>query len=249
MEYFLNPKSHTLFHFTKNKDVLKKIIKDGFWPRYCQEDVNWLGYDNYDFIAYPMICFCDIPLSRIDEHVKFYGEFGVGLTREWALQNNATPVHYVSDNNYLPETYTELGNYSKNLEEDDKQSFRRALRYLLAHTKPTVGRMVINGKLVDKEFYQESEWRCVPKHDDVQDHLTKSEFENSEELNRHNTASLEHCQLKFTPKDVKYIFVKSDSDIPDIINFIQSDLGDFPHSDIKILMSRVISLESISRDL
>jgi len=55
--------------------------------------------------------------------------------------------------------------------------------------------------------------------------------------------------LKFSPRDIKYIFVKYDSDIPNIINFIQSDLDHYPSSDVKILLSRVTSLESISHDL
>jgi len=55
--------------------------------------------------------------------------------------------------------------------------------------------------------------------------------------------------LKFSPKDIKYIFVKRDSDIPEIINFIQAELDQHPSSDIKVLMSRVTSLESISSDL
>lgn len=48
----MSPKSHTLFHFTKTNDVLKMVIKNGFWPRYCLEDVGWLGYPEFDFIAY-----------------------------------------------------------------------------------------------------------------------------------------------------------------------------------------------------
>ncbi|HHF3072355.1 TPA: abortive infection system antitoxin AbiGi family protein [Vibrio diabolicus] len=245
----MNPKSHTLFHFTKNKEVLKVILKGGFWPRYCPEDVSWLSYPGFDFVAYPMVCFCDIPLSRIQDHVKFYGDFGIGLTREWALQNNATPVHYISESNTLIEIYRKLSNFSSHLEDCNKKDFKKSFRYLLAHSKPTVGQMVVNGDLVEKEFYQESEWRCVPQSDEIEDHLSKSKFEDAERLELFNEATLQHCKLEFTPKDIKYIFVKNDSDIPDLISFMQSDLGHFPYADIQILMSKVISLESISLDL
>ena len=51
------------------------------------------------------------------------------------------------------------------------------------------------------------------------------------------------------PNDIKYIFVKSDSDIPNIVNFIQSELDNYPGVDQKILMSRVVSLESLHQDL
>lgn len=58
------PRSSTLFHFTKTADVLKSIIKSGFFPRYCVEDVTWLTSAT-DAVALPVTCLCDIPLGRI----------------------------------------------------------------------------------------------------------------------------------------------------------------------------------------
>ena len=72
----MKPKSHTLFHFTKSRDTLKLVLKNGFWPRYCLEDIQWIGEDRFPYISIPIVCFCDIPLSRIQEHVGCYGEFG-----------------------------------------------------------------------------------------------------------------------------------------------------------------------------
>ena len=196
-----------------------------------------------------MVCFCDIPLSRIDEHVGFYGDFGIGLTREWAESNNGTPIQYVSGNNYIPEAIKDLGKFAETFEGDELNKYHQTIRYLLAHTKPTQGNMVINGQLVKKEFYQESEWRYVPKHDQVEAYIRKSDFENEDALSKYNTLSKEHCTLKFSPKDIKYIFVKSDSDIPNIINFIQGEMDNHPAADLKVLMSRITSLESISQDV
>ena len=93
----MSPKSHTLFHFTDKIETLKLILMNGFWPRFCLEDVSWLKYPDFDFIAYPMVCFCDIPLSRVNEHVSFYGEYGLGLTKDWAVRNGITPVQYISN--------------------------------------------------------------------------------------------------------------------------------------------------------
>jgi hypothetical protein len=224
-------------------------MKSGFWPRYCPEDVKWQGYEGYDFVAYPMVCFCDIPLSRIDEHVGFYGEYGLGLTKEWAERNNATPLQYVSNNNFLKGTFKKLINSASKLEEEDKQNFLHDFRYLLAYTKPTQGNMVVGGQIIEKEFYQESEWRCVPKHLDIVDHLTREKYDDKDILSTANALTLEHCKLEISPSDIKYVFVKNDSDIPNIINFIQTELDHFTSVDIKILMSRVVSLESIQRDM
>jgi hypothetical protein len=228
---------------------LKLILKNGFWPRYCLEDVNWLGLKQNDFVAYPMVCFCDIPLSRVDEHVKFYGEFGLGLTREWTLSNGLNPVHYVSQDNRIPSVYKELTRIAGEQEEDSKKKARELIRYLLAYAKPVESNMVVGSELVEKEFHQESEWRYISSHDDILDHLTRRNFEKAGILEEHNNNTKEKSMLKFSPNDIKYIFVKKDTNIPDIINFIQAELDDFPSSQVKMLLSRVTSLESISRDM
>jgi len=246
----MRPKSHTLFHFTKSSETLKQILKNGFWPRYCLEDTQWLGYQKYEYIAYPMVCFCDIPLSRISEHINFYGEFGIGLTRQWAHLNGLNPILYVAGDNHIGATFRGLNDHANKLTEQEQQDQAKVtMRYLIAHTKPTSGRMVIEGRPVEKEFYQESEWRYVPKHVDIKEYLKKPEFENSTELESANLLTNKHCIIKFSPSDIRYIFVKSDSDIPGLINFLQTELDHLPSADLKILMSRVISLESLSVDL
>lgn len=236
------------------------MLKNGFWPRYCLEDISWLGTPKTEFVAFPMVCLCDIPLSRVDEHVGFYGEFGIGLTKEWAESNGLTPIHYIAQNSGIPSTYKKLVNlFGKNRGEEneveegkdtaDENEGWVLLRYLLAHIKPLDGRMVVAGKTINKEFHQESEWRYVPKHESIHEFILKDNFHIDEFLAGRNNETKQHCMLEFAPKDVKYIFVKRDADIPGIINFIQADLDDYPASDIKILLSRVTSLESISRDL
>ena len=112
--------------------------------------------------------------------------------------------------------------------------------------------MVVRGENLRKEFYQESEWRFVPDASaianvvDPLDHPTPTELQKA--IQSANEATMEHCMLRFVPSDVRYIFLKSDSDIPPMMNFIQSELDSFPGADLKILMSRVTSLESLSKD-
>lgn len=245
----MKPKSHTLFHFTQSVNTLKLIMKNGFWPKYCLEDVRWLGYEVFDFIAYPMVCFCDIPLSRADEHVNFYGDFGIGMTRQWAERNKLTPILYISENNNFPKTFRDLVDYSVSMKEEKRDEAKKTVRYILAHSKPTEGNIVVGNDVVKKEFYQESEWRCVPKSDKIVDYLSRKDFDDEEVLLKCNELTREHCILPITPNDIKYIFVKSDSEIPDIINYIQTELDHFPNADIKVLMSRVTSLESIRCDI
>lgn len=246
----MKPKSHTLFHFTKNIEFVKNILLDGFWPRYCLEDLSWYIFE-YDYVAFPMVCFCDIPLSRISEHVDFYGEFGVGVTKEWALANNLNPLSYLAKNS----TYcSSVNNLFKNANYENGQNgyyegSGNDLNQILSFLKPLEGKMLLSGSPVDKEFYQESEWRFVPKKTDVQPWLNKQNYDNTEVLEQYNQKTKELTSLKISPTDIKYIFVKNDSDIPEIINFIQTQLDNYSGVELKILMSRVVSLESISSDL
>jgi hypothetical protein len=129
----MNPKSNTLFHFAKSRETLKLILKSGFWPRYCLEDVGWLGYYSYEYVAYPMVCFCDIALSRISENVGFYGEFGIGLTRQWAEANGLNPILYVAGENNVTSSFRELNEHSnKHSVFEQRESAKVSMRYLLS---------------------------------------------------------------------------------------------------------------------
>ncbi|MFI7799323.1 hypothetical protein PSFL_03930 [Pseudomonas sp. DD1] len=245
----MQPRSSTLFHFTKNNEILKSLLKNGFWPRYCLEDIAWQN-EEFDFVAFPMVCFCDIPISRINEHVAFYGSFGVGLTREWGLKNGLNPVCYMAKSETFETSLNHVLDLAHEHEDDDTrlESLNHA-RYVLSYFKPIHGRMIIGGESINKEFYQESEWRYVPRHENLDHYLLESDFNNKKKLDKANKTSLDYCLLKFLPSDIRYIFVPTDADIPNIINFIQTELDNYPSSELKVLLSRVTSLESIAVDL
>jgi len=176
------PKSHTLFHFTQNKETMKLILKNGFWPRYCLEDIRWINMQA-DYMAFPMVCFCDIPLSRISEHVNFYGNYGLGMTKEWANANGLNPIMYLaSDNNLMKQIRSLNEHANKHSESSDVELAKKSMRYLYMHIKPSDGNMLVDGHSVSKEFYQESEWRYVPQHEEVAAYLKKPEFDDEDVL-------------------------------------------------------------------
>ncbi|MGI3073642.1 abortive infection system antitoxin AbiGi family protein [Vibrio alginolyticus] len=238
----MKPKSDNLFHFTSSLDVLKLILKNGVHPRYCLEDFGWFGSEKFKHVAYPMSCFCDIPLSRISDHTDFYGMYGIGFTKEWGLKNGLNPVIYLTEGGSV----CEMVKFYFNLptpEKLDESEVHGHLYTLLSHIKPINGTMYIGGKSVGKDFYQENEWRYVPKVDNV------IYAENFEEERDESNKELEKYRLQFTPQDIKYVFVKSDSDIPGLVDYINVTLGSFPHNDLKILQSRIISLETLRLDI
>jgi hypothetical protein len=249
----MKPKSHTLFHFTKNIDVLKNILYNGFWPRYCLEDASWYSGPQSEYqLAFPMVCFCDIPLSRLDEHVGFYGDYGVGVTKSWALANDLCPVMYLAKTSQVSNAIRRIT--TGNFRTENYDGSAGDINSLISNIKPIEGRMLVNGNLLVKEFYQESEWRYVIKNliDDRSESrvwLTENEFLNEEFRESENLKTKQNHSLKISPSDIKYIFVKSESDIPNIVNFIQNDLDHLPASDLKILLSKIISIETIREDI
>lgn len=248
----MQPKAHTLFHFTKNLDFLKDILKNGFWPRFCLEDVTWYATSGPNhYLAYPIVCFCDIPLSRVDEHVSFYGSYGIGVTKEWAEYNGLSPVLYLKDNS--PQHQAIKNILTKNIESALYENSNADMNSVLAHIKPTEGTMRVGADTVEKDFYQENEWRYSGTGRNlikgVRPWLSENEFLDKNIINLENNKSKDQGSLKISPSDIKYLFVKSDSDIPFLVNFIQTEMDEYSSHHVKVLLSRIISLETISRDL
>jgi len=89
-----NLSSETLFHLTGSFDILKLILKNGFQARYIYEKLpgRKLAYFT------KTICFCDIPLSLIKEHVNWYGTYGIGINKSISRGKGLSPVLYVHSN-------------------------------------------------------------------------------------------------------------------------------------------------------
>ena len=95
--------SSTLFHFTNTAEKLLGILENEFYPRYCLEEwtVVKLGTTEPHEIAIPMVCFCDLPLSKISEHLQFYGSYGIGLSKQWGVIKGINPVLYLNKGTFI----------------------------------------------------------------------------------------------------------------------------------------------------
>ena len=89
-------RTNSLFHYTKRLDDIISILTSGkLIPNYCSEDLSTKANPNY-IIGIPQICFCDIPLSQVKEHIDVYGAYGIGVTKNFARDNKITPVAFKS---------------------------------------------------------------------------------------------------------------------------------------------------------
>lgn len=85
-----NPNASSLFHFTNSFDILQAIIRDGIRFSYCYEEHDFTDVprdERPDFkgVAFPMICFCNTPLSRAENHARVYGKYHIAFDKEFVL--------------------------------------------------------------------------------------------------------------------------------------------------------------------
>lgn len=213
----------TLFTFTTELDHIVAYIKNKMVPpRYCEEDIRYLKIPHLKKIAYPMKCFCDINLHRIEEHLQWYGYYGLAFTKYWGMQRQIQPIQYINPNSELRKDFTTA--FSAALKSDVRKESKIQLKmksfllHEMMHYKPYEGKMKNRntGKIEKKCFTDECEWRFIPD-------VTRAGFEqvyfdenilNAGGLNDLSNAmsGLQEISLNFDYADLKYIIVKTLSD-------------------------------------
>lgn len=231
--------ANTLFHFTPSIDNLVSILKYEFKPQYRTENSlqDLLLKDEEGFETthvVPMVCFCDLPLSNINEHMKSYGRYALGMSKSWGIKGGLNPLIYLCQRSDLTKTLEKLRNNQNG----------REFSLLEAYIKPYSSRSKKNIR-----FYDENEWRYVPiakKGDDI---LIKPEvYTNEEKLVEANRKIGERYGLSFEPQDIKYIIIKEDSERGQIIDAIADVKSKYAPDTIKILSSRILSSRQILED-
>lgn len=159
----------TLFTFTTDFKWLVSILENKMIsPRYCVEDIGYLKIKKMKKIAYPMRCFCDINLQKLDYHMGWYGNYGIAFEKEWGMKKDIQPVHYLNENSTLCNDITEV--FRRTLRENSEKETKTQtmLKDYLLHElmfyKPYQGTFVNRNtnKKSKKCFCDECEWRYVP---------------------------------------------------------------------------------------
>jgi len=250
--------ANTVFHFT-NIDALAGILQNGFYPSYSIEE--YLTEDGPPFrLAFPMVCFCDIPLSQIADHIDQYGKYGIGVSKKWAIRKKLNPVLYLEKSSLLwrrfesvlDQNYKDVVELGKlEVKVDSMIRDRDSLMYMFMHTKPYEGFYNRNGEQRYKRFYDEREWRYVPDLKRIdRDELFLSQNMLSEDVIKKKNAILREHSLTFDPADIQYLILERESERMEMFSML-SELGSekYGEGEIKILSSRIISAEQIKNDI
>ena len=154
--------SESLFHFTSSRENIESILKDGFfWPIYCAE-VDKEYKDHLHACAFPMVCFCDIPLSQIEEHTNDYGNYAIAMSKEWAKKRGVSPVTYYAGSESLA---IKLLRRNENIvSKKDKAFWLSLLKKYRGKTwslKENGFKTIINYIFYTDEYFNESEFKEI----------------------------------------------------------------------------------------
>ncbi len=250
--------SNTLFHFTSKREYLINILKNNFRPRYCLENFACLTPNNPTAdqftYAFPMTCFCDLTLSNTGKHLHTYGNYGIGLTKDWGKRNGLNPILYVHANSVL---WKDIHESSLVIQEQIRQNILfdddliKGITRLKFFIKPYEDDYLRNGEIIPNvRFYDEREWRFVPTSPDNEFYfMEKQDFINSAKREEWNNKLPESATLEFTPDDIRYIVVEREDEISKMVDEIMHIKGDkYTCNQLKILTTRIISAEQIRED-
>ncbi|WP_225419655.1 abortive phage resistance protein AbiGI [Lapidilactobacillus wuchangensis] len=262
--------ANALFNFMGKYDFLEMaLLHMCFFPRYYPENIKYLNLkvdgQEIDEWYIPMTCFCDIPLHQIAHHAvgngkNGYGKFGIALQKDFGIKNNIMPVHYLNtDDNETADLRLAIDTAVNMLgTENGNEKMLNLANYLFDYicmVKPLKGIMQKDGKNINKNFYEEHEWRYVPslmggdlptilyKHDEIT-------METSNHLYTNSLAFSKNGPLNFDVDDIRYLFVDTLENRDRIIRFIREKQRGKRLSKMKkdVLISKILVYDELRED-
>ena len=177
-----------------------------------------------------MKCFCDINLHRLEEHLQWYGYYGLAFSKAWGMRNHVQPIQYINPESDLRKDFSIAFSAALKLDIQSESRAQSKMKNFLLHEmmffKPYEGTMKNrnNGKLQKKCFTDECEWRFIPD-------VTKVGYEqayfdeailNAGVLNEISNSlfGIKEISLNFDYADLKYIIVKTVADFEILVKEI-----------------------------
>lgn len=209
--------SNLLFHFTQKVDTLISILENGFYPMTAIEDISFMmpNYSNMR-VGIPMVCFTDIPLDIIEDHQKKYGEYGLGMKKEWGIKKGINPVGYIIKGSNAQKAFNKM---QKNLQEIaqkiDSDAHSVTMVKALDCVMNYAGFLRIYSDESDSiPYYNEREWRYLPPFMDEGvppngycNRLMYNMIDNEQEKAKLNKHMIKKYTLKFAIDDIEKIIL------------------------------------------
>lgn len=239
--------ANTVFHFTTKKDDLIGILQSNFQVYYCFETI-FIGNRPME-IYVPMVSFCDIPLSEIKPHIKSYGPYGIGLSKEWAIRSRLNPVLYVEKGSFLSQSLVKFTTDLVTNTATGPQSIGKAFFDIMRYMKNYQGPLNRKGNLIhpDYRFSDEREWRYVPEYTKQFPMLLMKGAHDTLIPGKDQLVSAE--KLVFVPNDIKYVIIEKETERTDFISILRAAKTKYSLEDVDRLTSRILTKEQIEEDI
>ncbi|MDW9380250.1 abortive infection system antitoxin AbiGi family protein [Chryseobacterium sp. JV558] len=196
--------SNSIIHYTNKLENIKGILENlGFRLKYCSEGL--IINNTPTPLAVPMVCFCDIPLSEVKNHMDSYGSYGIGFYKSWAKDKGLNPVLYIEGKS---ETSKNLEAVIKKLAKDQRENkmdqelattIIRFIQFCKNYEGP------LKTEKIDKTdyiFYNEREWRYVPSEESLKG---ANSILNIKDYNKDKSSwneKLKNIYLKYAIEDI-----------------------------------------------
>lgn len=204
------------------KDAFLSILKSKQF-RYSYSLEKAFPSKDMKGIAFPMISMFDLPFSEIATTKWTYGDYAIGLSREWGVKNGFSPVWYC---NVGSRVWLQLSKMVyESATRDDKGYFGIGM-YLMSNVKFVQAPLLSpKRKFTNYRFYDEREYRLVPfiTETDKEGILSYILEEQYEEFKKVHGLSMLDFGVSFEYSDIKYLIVNSDSNIEEVKKIISKD--------------------------
>ncbi len=251
--------SSTLFHFTRSVENLVGILRNEFRVSLSVENFEHIvqhlppNSDVMPECGIPIVCFCDIPLSQVERHMKTYGDYGLGLTKAWGMKKGVSPLLYTHPNSPAPfssaDHITLITSLGLDQAPDDQKALALKAGLFVYLQKPYEGFLERSPGHKEKvRFYDEREWRYIPSEIESIPAISPEELADPIKSKPVRDQVNRIPPLSFEPDDINYIVVAKDAEVLPMIRAVRSIKGKYDEGTVDFLTSKIISAERIRED-
>ncbi|WP_105617535.1 abortive infection system antitoxin AbiGi family protein [Vallitalea okinawensis] len=225
----------SVFHFTDSFEKLRDIIENNCFKPRCVIEKR-----KQEEIAIPMVCFCDLPLSQMGEHIKKYGNYGVGLRKEWAAKQSISPVMYEAINPSKENAFDVVLKKANNIGDE---TLLERMKYFSWYIKSYDGYDTTKDFV---QFYNEREWRYIPPYEALCEasYFPSIFSKNLKEIqSQFNHNQSKNFNLTFQLEDITYFFISYEWELESLASIMTLD-----KDQEMSLLSRVIWTKDLLED-